>query len=463
MPGAHTVTSGNRVSRQRQYRWDANQRLKQITNALGKGAVSFGHDDFGNLAWAQYEDGLYDYRLPDKAGNLFHTQTRSDRKYGPGGKLLETQNARFVYDDEGNLVKKIVTAAPMGMAIWEYEWNGNGMLSKVVRPDGSQVVFLYDPLGRRIEKQYKNRLTRFVWDGNVPLHEWTYPAKDKPLISINELGEVVQDHPEPVPQETLATWVFEEGTFTPAAKLINGKQYSIITDYLGTPSEAYDETGEKVWACELDIYGKVRKLEGDKCLVPFRYQGQYEDEETGLYYNRYRHYDPGTGNYISQDPIGLTGGTSLYRYVKDSNSRVDIFGLSSFDPFAVGEITDFPDNIKFGQNRAAPNFSTIGSQADDAIVGQPVRSVGEAIKRGDLSPDKLVISYTKTPSGEIVTLNNRGLAAITIGEKNPSHAIFVPYDKVPPHLKSDPPSNSIKLTNDKKGLEVLEVVTRGCK
>ncbi|KAA2243503.1 hypothetical protein F0L74_13500 [Chitinophaga agrisoli] len=462
MPGAHTIISGDRVTRQRQYRWDASQRLKQITNALGRGGVSFGHDDFGNLAWAQYEDGQYDYRLPDKAGNLFRTQTRGDRKYGPGGKLQETQDARFIYDDEGNLVKKIVAAAPMGTAVWEYEWSGNGMLSKVIRPDGSHVAFRYDAMGRRIEKQHKSRLTRFVWDGNVPLHEWTYPAKDRPIISINELGEAVQDHPEPVPPESLATWVFEESSIAPAAKLINGKQYSIIADYLGTPCEAYDETGDKVWACELDIYGNVRKLEGDRYLVPFRYPGQYEDEETGLYYNRFRHYDPGTGNYISQDPIGLSGGMRLYRYVKDPNTSVDILGLSSFDPFEVGEITDFPDNIKFGQNRCAPNFSEIGSQAHDAIRGQSVRAVGESIASGDLDPNVLLISYTKTPSGEIVTLNNRGLAALTIGKKNPTDAIFVPYEKVPPHLKSDPPSNSIKITEDKKGTIVHEVLTRGC-
>jgi len=31
--------------------------------------------------------------------------------------------------------------------------------------------------------------------------------------------------------------------------------------------------------------------------------GQYEDDETRLYYNRFRYYDPRIGNYISQDPI----------------------------------------------------------------------------------------------------------------------------------------------------------------
>ncbi|MDC6117325.1 RHS repeat-associated core domain-containing protein [Serratia rubidaea] len=43
---------------------------------------------------------------------------------------------------------------------------------------------------------------------------------------------------------------------------------------------------------------------------PLRFQGQYFDAETGLHYNRYRYYDPQTGSYISQDPIGLVGGTT---------------------------------------------------------------------------------------------------------------------------------------------------------
>ncbi|MFC2328837.1 RHS repeat-associated core domain-containing protein [Prevotella nigrescens] len=42
--------------------------------------------------------------------------------------------------------------------------------------------------------------------------------------------------------------------------------------------------------------------------MPFRQVGQTEDRELdGLYYNRFRYYDPSTGNYIGQDPIGLAG------------------------------------------------------------------------------------------------------------------------------------------------------------
>ncbi|MGG6229999.1 RHS repeat-associated core domain-containing protein [Tenacibaculum sp. SDUM215027] len=100
-----------------------------------------------------------------------------------------------------------------------------------------------------------------------------------------------------------------------------------------SPFSSYNDKGNKVWGCELDIYGKARNFTGEKTFIPFRYQGQYEDKETGLYYNRFRYYSSDTGTYISQDPIRLQSGEpNLYAYVNDSNSLVDIFGLSSIFP-----------------------------------------------------------------------------------------------------------------------------------
>ncbi|MFV0505618.1 MAG: RHS repeat-associated core domain-containing protein [Bacteroidales bacterium] len=70
-------------------------------------------------------------------------------------------------------------------------------------------------------------------------------------------------------------------------------------------------------------------MEGTAEALPHRYQGQYHDVETGLYYNRFRYYDCDTGNYISQDPIGLLGNNpNFYAYVPDTNSWVDVFGLN---------------------------------------------------------------------------------------------------------------------------------------
>jgi hypothetical protein len=46
------------------------------------------------------------------------------------------------------------------------------MLAKVVRPDGKTVEFGYDALGRRVWKKFGAKTTKWIWDGNVPVHEW---------------------------------------------------------------------------------------------------------------------------------------------------------------------------------------------------------------------------------------------------------------------------------------------------
>ena len=194
-----------------------------------------------------------------------------------------------------------------------YTWNANGSLRSVTDLKGVTYRFRYDAFGRRLEKRRMASTFRFVWDGNVLLHE-TF-KKDN-----SENTE-------------LTTWVFEG--FVPTAKLVNGKAYSIISDHLGTPILAIDSEGNEVWNRQLDIYGRVKReikassLGDDvRPFIPFLYQGQYEDVETGLYYNRFRYYSPDSGTYISQDPIGLAGNNpNFYGYVFDSNTEVDVFGL----------------------------------------------------------------------------------------------------------------------------------------
>jgi YD repeat-containing protein len=107
-------------------------------------------------------------------------------------------------------------------------------------PGGKAVVFSYNPLGRRIAKQQKGIVTR--WDGNVPLHEWKYEGGFPPQHSINDAGEVIEEK-EPV--ENLITWVFEDGSFVPCAKIENENEYSIVVYYLGTPTHACNSAGEK--------------------------------------------------------------------------------------------------------------------------------------------------------------------------------------------------------------------------
>jgi RHS repeat-associated protein len=106
----------------------------------------------------------------------------------------------------------------------------------------------------------------------------------------------------------------------------------------------YDDKGNLTGEARLDMYDKVANFAG--CSLsdcPFRYQGQYEDAETGLYYNRFRYYSPEEGMYLSQDPIGLKGGVNLYSYVHDTNGWVDPWGLlrKGEKPVQANEITTY--------------------------------------------------------------------------------------------------------------------------
>ena len=207
-----------------------------------------------------------EYRNPDRSGNLFESLDRMDRKYAKGGQLVKTENWEYKYDREGNLIRK----KDKHGATWRYEWNAAGMLASVKRPDAQEVTFKYDALGRRIEKRFGRRVTTWYWDGNVPLHEKTE--------TITPDYSEERGHFDDIRTQPVVTWVFEEGTFVPAAKITEKQKFSIVTNYLGTPEAMFREDGEKVWTCELNSYGKVRNFQGEsKTGCPFRYQGQYED------------------------------------------------------------------------------------------------------------------------------------------------------------------------------------------
>ncbi|MFY0519801.1 RHS repeat domain-containing protein [Lysinibacillus sp. UGB7] len=308
-PTHHRTSSQNRNTRRRVYNWDVNHQLRSMVNELTGVKVTYGYDEFSNLVWSN-QGGQFDFlhRSVDDVGNLYETKEKTDRVYGAGSRLLETKEATFSYDEEGNLVQKVEKNGDT----WKYEYYGNGMMSKVIKPDKTEVTFKYDSLGRRIEKSSDDKTIQFVWDGNTILHEY----------SENDSAELENDN--------LVTWVFNDG-FVPSAKITNEGNYSIISDYLGTPVEAYDEQGKQVWSAELDIYGRVKEFTGEIDFIPFRYQGQYEDMEIGLYYNRFRYYDPEQGNYTQIDPIGLAGGNpTLYGYVRNSNYWIDPFGLTLY-------------------------------------------------------------------------------------------------------------------------------------
>ncbi|HTF95531.1 MAG TPA: RHS repeat-associated core domain-containing protein [Cellvibrio sp.] len=347
-PLSHEITHGKGVINRKTYLWGLNRRLLKLIDGL-KRETTYQHDAVGNLLSARYCNQDFDLRVPDAVGNLFKTHAQNDREYGPAGQLLAIHSSKgtthYCYDAEGNLISKLEP----GNKLWRYQWSCNGMMEKVFRPDGKEVTFEYDPLGRRICKTFDKKITRWVWDGNNPLHEWneynletltTHKLTLQHGVAESILAERPNQLLQPItPQappsfaegslEAPITWLFEPDTFAPIAKLVGSEHYSIITDHIGTPNFVFDKNGQQVWSSDIDVWGNLRKVNGEKAFCPFRFQGQYEDNEIGLYYNRFRYYDPTAGQYLSQDPIRLAGGMTPYSYTSNPTYLIDPLGLSA--------------------------------------------------------------------------------------------------------------------------------------
>jgi RHS repeat-associated protein len=278
----------------------------------------------------------------DKTGNLFEDGPQAEtRVYSKGNRLLQKGNTQYAWDQDGRLVEKRTVEPQPGLEtpkeeVWKYQWNGAGLLQRATRHDGLIVECTYDPFARRLEKRVyaqKSKLlpptlqarTRFVWDGDVLVHE------------IREAGLEKGD---PVVEER--TYWFEDDGFEPLAhreKRVDdvgrerGGWFHYVNDPIGTPDRLLAEDGSIATEYERKAWGQLEPKSGAKATTPIRLQGQYWDEETGLAYNRWRYYD-GEGRFVSADPIGLDAGPNLFAHPA---SAPDPWGLAPTEKMSMGE------------------------------------------------------------------------------------------------------------------------------
>ena len=310
----------SRTRHMRRYRWGVADRLLSVEDSR-RGETRYSYTPTGQLDRAEYPDGREQWRKSDPVGNLYPDPDMKLRSYLSGGRLEQDGEWHCEYDADGNLTERYLGTGKWldgKKDRWRYRWNADGSLAKVVRPDKREVEFTYDALGRRLSKSFGTTVTRWVWNGNVPLHQW----KQRREYSVMEDRWDTDTE-----RRDMTVWLFDEESFVPMAMIKEGRSYSILTDQLGTPTEAYDAEGNEVWSRVLDMDGNVIEETGNKGMVPFLFQGQYYDRETGLAYNRFRYYSPQMGMYVSQDPIGLAGGMRLYGYIQNTNYGMDVLGL----------------------------------------------------------------------------------------------------------------------------------------
>ncbi|WP_437761871.1 PAAR-like domain-containing protein [Sorangium sp. So ce764] len=359
----------------RQWLYDAGGRVERIDDARW-GATAYRYDRVDRLLSAQrgtvrevfsYDPAgsitrmLQELAGKDDLGLLAPAQQAQDWmqpswQIDPGGVLRRTETAAYEVDARGRRTAKVELAQyranhPNGGSVTEqdmtrYTWDCRDRLREVRRSDGTRVVMTYDAFGRRICKEVSSqaatnrpRRVDFVWDGDV-------------------LAADVDS------ERGARTFVHAPGTFVPLLQQQDGRVLTYVNDHLGTPKELLDPRGLVAWAAAHSAWGKVTEVWRDPISVlshrttvesPFRLLGQYADEETGLCYTRFRFFDPEIGGWCSPDPLGIRGGSGLFRLDGSPTSSIDPFGLSSYTPSDVNALIadsnpEFPLTQKNAEN-----------------------------------------------------------------------------------------------------------------
>lgn len=306
---------------------------------------------------------------------------------GPNGERVQ-----LLHDACGRLIERRVERDGFRPQKWRYRWDVQDRLVAVTREDGEQWLFRYDPFGRRVskvrrfaeaERERAARLwpsyvagdgapepgrasterladnddtapdtvrlplvgTAYLWEGahmiaEAPLRLDGHVAWDEAIRWHFEGGESSDDAASHllIAKELPAGATLPDGTVLDRPAL-----FPIVCDQIGMPKEMFDTRGDLVWAADHHVWGEVRAVRtfgalaakpslgemSDALACPWRFPGQYEDAETGLFYNRHRHYDPLTGQYASPDPLGLAGGERPQAYVENPSVWIDSLGLKA--------------------------------------------------------------------------------------------------------------------------------------
>ncbi|WP_085702937.1 RHS repeat-associated core domain-containing protein [Pseudomonas sp. B15(2017)] len=300
---AHSVSQREKNLFLRRYNYDANGNLAGIDDSR-KGSRSYHYDPLDRLI--SVRGATPESFAHDPAGNLLGQNNEGTANLAnvKGNRLMMQGDRHYDYDAYGNLIRE--RRGTGQKLVTEYRYDCQHRLIGASLPGGSTASYKYDAFGRRIEKTVDGHTTEFLWQGER-------------LIA--ESGE-----------NRYRTYIYEPGSFRPLA-MLDGEGPRKATpfyyqlDHLGTPQELTDYSGEIMWSAKYRAYGNLVALDVSEIDNPLRFQGQYFDAETGLHYNRHRYYNPGTGRFLTPDPIKLAGGLNNYQYVPNPTGWVDPLGL----------------------------------------------------------------------------------------------------------------------------------------
>ena len=328
--------------------YDAGGRVTAITHAdaVGNPLAVFAYTyDLADRLTASTDNGVtrtfaYDAadQLTDDGGTALAydgTGNRTNTGYqtGPGNRLTNDGVWGYLYDDAGRVIEK--TLNTLNGPKWVYEYDHRGQ-----QVGASYYAVATGPLTSRVEYQYDafgNRVGRTEYDGSLAVVDDVRYAVDgwdpaKPGAIGTENFDAVAD----LSADGLGGWavdvrrVFGAGFDEVLARDDGTAVNWYGADRQGSVRVVFDNAGTVLADLDYDGFGGL--LSGVR-VDRYGYAGREWDDTLGLQYNRGRMYDPATGRWTSEDPIGFAGGdTNLHRYVANNPAnKTDPSGFWSSD------------------------------------------------------------------------------------------------------------------------------------
>ena len=284
--------------------------LRRTTQNL---TVEYRYDAAMQLTRAQPSSGNTETFELDAAGNRLADGAVPDTwQYDDANRLIKRGAFSYQYDAAGNLVLKIDGGRSGAQRITSFAYDGYNRITEIRDGDSALIArYVYDPFGHRIVKEVTavGAANGGTLGKRLFLHSGTGL-----LAKTDAVGTVLQSY----------GWQ-PEGTYGTAPlfmRTTDGHYYYYHNDPLGQPWLLTNKAGAVVWqAAQIQAFGTVSSAPAAQVVQPLRFPGQYFDAETGLHYNLHRYYDPATGRYVTEDPIGFAGGLNFYLYANASPTK----------------------------------------------------------------------------------------------------------------------------------------------
>ena len=364
----------NRIARDAHYlyRYDRHGRLTEKTDLIPEGVIRT--DD----------ERTHRYHYDSQHRLVHYTRTQYEEP------LVES---RYLYDPLGRRVAKRVWRRERDLTGWMslsrkpqvtwYGWDGDRLTT--IQNDRTRIQTIYQPgsftplirvetaTGELAKTQRRSLADALQQSGGEDGGSVVFPPVLVQMLDRLE-SEILADRVSEESRRWLASCGLTveqmknqmDPVYTPARKI-----HLYHCDHRGLPLALISKEGTTEWCAEYDEWGNLLNEENPHQLQQLiRLPGQQYDEESGLYYNRHRYYDPLLGRYITQDPIGLKGGWNFYQYPLNPVINVDPQGLVDINLYPESDlIHSVADEINI------PGVFTIGGHGTPTSIESATRSI----------------------------------------------------------------------------------------